>query len=176
MTVFRTASDVTAIEAEGDWASLNTAPTIHDFLSRIASVHGQRPAITFQLTSGPKDKAQTLTWGDLLTQVTRAANLFRSLGIGPTDTVAFVLPNCLETVVTMLGGIQVSNDKEFVTALTNSESFNFRTCRMAFEFLYGRRENRCEGPVFDRCMKEFRTQGTLQSAVASVVKDNSFCQ
>lgn len=78
--------------------------------------------------------------------------------------------------VTMLGGIQVNDDKELITALTNSESFNFRTCRMAFEFLYGRRENRCEGPVFDRCMKEFRTNGTLQSAVAAVVKDPSFCQ
>jgi hypothetical protein len=95
--------------------------------------------------------------------------------VGDGATMTFKAPT-ITAPVTMLGGIEVSNDKELVTALTNSESFNFRTCRMAFEFLYGRRENRCEGPVFDRCMKEFRTQGTLQSAVATVVKDNSFCQ
>ncbi len=36
---------------------------------------------------------------------TQAANLFRSLGIGETDVVAYVLPNCNETVVTLLGGM-----------------------------------------------------------------------
>ena len=104
---------------------------------------------------------------------TAASVLTKRVGNGATMTFA---PNTLTAPVTMLGGIQVKDDKELITALTNSESFNFRTCRMAFEFLYGRRENRCEGPVFDRCMKEFRTQGTLQSAVATVVKDPSFCQ
>ena len=104
---------------------------------------------------------------------TAASVLTTRVGTGATLTFA---PSKITAPVTMLGGIQVSDDKGLVTALTNSESFNFRTCRMAFEFLYGRRENRCEGPVFDRCMKEFRTQGTLQSAVATVVKDPSFCQ
>ena len=85
-------------------------------------------------------------------------------------------PPTLTGPVTMMGGIQVSDDKSLVTALVNSESFNFRTCRMAFQFLYGRGENQCEGPVFDRCMKSFRTQGTLQSAGATVVQDPSFCQ
>jgi len=36
--------------------------------------------------------------------VTRAANLFRSLGIGEKDVVAFILPNTLETAVTLLAG------------------------------------------------------------------------
>ncbi len=104
---------------------------------------------------------------------TAASVLTKRVGDGAMMT--FQAPN-VTAPVTMLGGVQVRDDKELITALTNSESFNFRTCRMAFEFLYGRRENRCEGPVFDRCMKEFRTQGTLQAAVATVVKDPSFCQ
>ena len=105
MTAFRTASDVLAIEAEGAWANLDVATTMLDFLTRTARAHGPRPAVTFQLTSGRNDKARTLTWGGLLTQVTQAANLFRALGVGPADTVAFALPNCLETVVTLLGGM-----------------------------------------------------------------------
>ena len=104
---------------------------------------------------------------------TAASVLTKRVGTGATMTFA---PPTLTGPVTMLGGIQVSDDKSLITALVNSESFNFRTCRMAFQFLYGRGENQCEGPVFDRCMKEFRTQGTLQSAIASVVKDPSFCQ
>jgi ABC-type multidrug transport system ATPase subunit len=78
--------------------------TIHQFLTRTARAHGSRPAISFQLLSGPGDKAQTLTWTDYLAQVTQAANLFRSLGVGPGDTVAYVLPNCLETAVALIGG------------------------------------------------------------------------
>src|SRR5690606_15478545 len=37
-------------------------------------------------------------------RVTRAANLFRALGVGEGDVVAYLLPNCLETVATLLGG------------------------------------------------------------------------
>ena len=80
------------------------------------------------------------------------------------------------TPVTMMGGHTVSNQKELLTTLVESEAFRFRTCRLAFNFLFGRNENRCEAPAFDRCMKEFRNNGTLQSAVAAIVKDPAFCQ
>ena len=36
--------------------------------------------------------------------MTQAANLFRALGVGEGDVVAYVLPNALETAVTLLGG------------------------------------------------------------------------
>jgi len=78
--------------------------------------------------------------------------------------------------VTMMGGHTVTNMKDLVTTLVESESFRFRTCRLAFNFLFGRNENRCEAPAFDRCMREFRSEGTLQAAVAAIVKDPGFCQ
>jgi acyl-CoA synthetase (AMP-forming)/AMP-acid ligase II len=37
--------------------------------------------------------------------VTRTANLFRRLGIGEGDVVAYLLPNCNETVLALLGGV-----------------------------------------------------------------------
>jgi fatty-acyl-CoA synthase len=46
----------------------------------------------------------SLTWAQLRDQVIRAANLFRSLGVGPQDTVAYVLPNGLEAPITLLAG------------------------------------------------------------------------
>ena len=58
----------------------------------------------------------------------------------------------------------------------NSEAFEFRACRVAFEFLYGRSEMTCEGPIFDRCMTEFKAKGTIQSAIAAVATDSSYCQ
>lgn len=104
MIEFRTRQDVAAIEAEMPWADRDIGSTMYEFLSRASKVHGPRPAVTFQLTSGAKDRAQTLTWDGLLDRVTQAANLLRALGVGPQDVVAYVLPNALETVVTLLAG------------------------------------------------------------------------
>jgi fatty-acyl-CoA synthase len=104
MAGFRTREDIAAFDAEMPYEARDVARTIHDFVARTARAHGPRPAVSFQLTSGPRDKALTLTWAGLLDQVTRAANLLRSLGVGPDCAVAYVLPNCLETVVTLLGG------------------------------------------------------------------------
>jgi fatty-acyl-CoA synthase len=104
MAAFRRREDIAAIEAEMPWEARDVGHSMHDFLSRTARAHGDRPAISFQLTSGPKDKAKTLTWAQMLDQVTQAANLFRSLGVGPGDVVAFILPNALETAVTLLAG------------------------------------------------------------------------
>ncbi len=104
MAAYATAADRDAITNEMPWSDRDLPVTIHQFLTRTAKAHGSRPAITFQILSGPTDKAVTLTWADYLTQITQAANLFRSLGIGPGDTVAYVLPNCLETAVALIGG------------------------------------------------------------------------
>jgi hypothetical protein len=75
-----------------------------------------------------------------------------------------------------LGGTKIHNDKELVDTLVNSDAFKFRTCRLAFNFLYGRDENKCEGTIFDKCMDEFSSKKTIQSAIAAVAKDPSFCQ
>ncbi|GLS88849.1 acyl-CoA synthetase [Cypionkella aquatica] len=101
---FASRADLKAIEAESSWENRDIAHSIYDFLSRTASKHGARPAISYQLLSGPADPAQTLTWTQLRAKVTQAANLFRSLGVGPNDVVAYVLPNALETAVTLLAG------------------------------------------------------------------------
>ncbi len=104
MGSFATREDLRAIEAEMPWEARDMPRTIHAFLARTAAAHGERPAITFQLLADPGSKAETLTWAALLGQVTQAANLFRSLGVGREDCVAYVLPNSTETAVTLLGG------------------------------------------------------------------------
>lgn len=104
METFATAADVRAIEAEAPWEDRDRARSIYDYLSRAKAAHGSRPAISYQLLSGPQTKTVTLTWSDLHAQVTQAANLFRSLGVGEKDVVAFIMPNAIETAVTLLGG------------------------------------------------------------------------
>lgn len=96
--------DRNAIEAEGPWAERDVAKTLYGMLSDTAGKFPNHNAVSYQIFSGPKDKAETFSWTQLHAKTTQAANLFRSLGIGPTDVVAYVLPNCNETTLALLGG------------------------------------------------------------------------
>lgn len=104
MGIFASVADRNAIEAEARWEDRPVARTLHEFLGRAAASHGERPALSFQLESGPADSAETLSWSDLHARATQAANMFRSLGVGTGDVVAYILPNCVETAVVLLGG------------------------------------------------------------------------
>ncbi|WP_298434252.1 acyl-CoA synthetase [uncultured Jannaschia sp.] len=104
MASFANKQDILDIEGAEPWSDAQPATTLYELLSNTAAAHGDRPAISYQLFSGPSDPAETLTWTEFRAQVTQAANLFRSLGVGETDTVAYVLPNCTETAMVLMGG------------------------------------------------------------------------
>ena len=101
---FASMDDRNAIEQQMPWADRDVPATLYGLLSRTAGQHPDRPAVSYQIFSGPDDKAETLTWAELRAKVAQTANLFRSLGIGEKDVVAYVLPNCNETTLTLLGG------------------------------------------------------------------------
>ncbi len=79
--------------------------TIYERLCKTRDAHPQRNAASFQLKSGPKDKAETFNWTELTRRTTQAANLFRSLGVGEKDVVAYLLPTSNETLITLMGGM-----------------------------------------------------------------------
>jgi len=93
-----------------------------------------------------------------------------------SDEIEFSEPPAADLPQTLEGDIKVSNDKELITALVNSIDFKFHQCRLAFRFLYGRAEHASEGEIFDKCMSEFSAKGTIQSAIAVLVKDSNFCR
>lgn len=99
-----TQEDIRSIGAEMPWSKRLAACSLYEQLVETASRVSDRKAVTFQLRSGPGDSAVSLDWATLRRDVTRAANLFRRLGIGDGDTVAFLLPNGIETVLTILAG------------------------------------------------------------------------
>ena len=101
---FASVADRDAIENEMPWAEREVPKTLYQFLSHTKNTYGDHKAISFQITSGPTDKAETLTWSEFHAKSVQAANLFRSLGIEEYDTVAFLLPNCNETAITLMGG------------------------------------------------------------------------
>ena len=104
MTTFAGLADRDAIENEMPWEQRDIAKTLYGMLSDTAAKFPTHKAISYQIFSDPTSKAETLTWSALRDRTTQCANMFRALGIGPTDVVAYVLPNATETVVTLLGG------------------------------------------------------------------------
>lgn len=90
------------------------------------------------------------------------------------DTITFTAPTAGPQA--LLDGQTISNDQELIEALVDSPAFDFRVCRLAFQFLYGRNELSCEGPLFDRCVDTFRAEGTMQAALATVATDPGYCQ
>lgn len=104
MTPIVTLKDKLALEQEMPWEARLKERTLFERVSTTAADHGAGNAISFQIKSGPTDKAETLTWSDLLGKTAQAANLFRRLGVHEGDVVAYLLPNCNEAVITLIGG------------------------------------------------------------------------
>ena len=72
--------------------------------SQARSATPDRTALTFFLSAERLDETHVWTYAELIADVTRAANLFASLGIAADRPAAFVLPNLPETHFTIWGG------------------------------------------------------------------------
>jgi len=92
---------------------------------------------------------------------------------GQGDTMTFTAPTAGPQ---QLLGKSIADEKAFVNALVDSDAWRFNQCRNVFKFLYGRPENQCEAPVFDKCVDALEQKKTIQAAVAAVAKDESFCK
>ena len=66
MSKFASIADRDAIENEVAWDARDVPATVYGSLTRTKNAHGDGKAISFQLTSGPKDKAETLTWRQVI--------------------------------------------------------------------------------------------------------------
>jgi fatty-acyl-CoA synthase/long-chain acyl-CoA synthetase len=100
---FTSRQDALDIENEMPWEVRPRPVTLYQMLRETTRAFPDRPAISYQLLSGTKDKAQTLTWQQFHDQCCQAANLFRSLKLAEDDVIALVLPNSLETAIATIG-------------------------------------------------------------------------
>ena len=66
--------DRKAIEAEMPWEKRDVPKTLYGLLSNTTQKFPNHNAISYQILSGPKDKAETLSWTAFHGRVTQAAN------------------------------------------------------------------------------------------------------
>jgi fatty-acyl-CoA synthase len=99
----RTAADVGA-ESSIPLASRYSERSTYELLQASALAHAERPALTFLMRGTPDEEPVVYRYRDFVARITQAANAFHRLGIGPTDVVAYLLPNLPQTHFAIWGG------------------------------------------------------------------------
>lgn len=98
--------DIQDFEQAAPFEERVAARGIYDVFVYSARDHGDRIALTMITTGESDEPVSHLTYAQLLVQLTQAAGLFQSLA-GPRPGVAFILPNLIETHVTLWGAESV---------------------------------------------------------------------
>ena len=73
-------------------------------LRAVAAARPGQTALSFFPVLAALDRPETWSWGALLAEITRTANMLRAEGIGRGDVVAYLLPNLPQTHWTIWGG------------------------------------------------------------------------
>lgn len=103
----RTIDDIKAIENQ-PYDTLVTARNLYDLFLATACHVGTSKALTVLRSPDPQDIGVSLTHSELLSEVTRAANMFHALGLAPGQGVAAFLAPTLPELPALLLGAQVA--------------------------------------------------------------------
>ncbi len=116
-----TIADIEALERL-PYDELVPARNLYQLFEATARLHPARPALTVMPSGDPEESAVTLSHKGLLEEITRAANLFRSLGISPSGgAVAFLCP-ALPQIPPALIGAQVAGVASTINFLLNADA------------------------------------------------------
>lgn len=100
--VFRSLADIEALERT-PYAEAIPVRTTYGLIARTARHFGERDAFVYLCDADLATPPRRVTYAQLLDNIHRAANLFRSLGAGPDDAVAILAPNIPETHYALWG-------------------------------------------------------------------------
>ena len=95
------------------------ADTVHGLVAQQAAA---RPEAVYALSA---DGAQTLRFGELLQDCRHLQSAWQRLGLRPGDTVSLVLPNGLQTLRLLLGGLQAGLVVNPVNLLSQPEQMRY---------------------------------------------------
>jgi fatty-acyl-CoA synthase len=98
-----TIADIEALERQ-PYDQLVPARNLYELFEATALLHPDRPALTVMKTGGLEEVPARFSHRELLGSITKAANLFRSLGVTPdSGPVAFLCPALAQMQIALLG-------------------------------------------------------------------------
>ncbi len=98
-----TIADIVALE-RSPYDEVVPSRNLYQVFEATALLHADRPALTVMKAGDPEAAAAQLSHGELLSRITQAANLFRSLGVtADGGTVAFLSPALAQIPAALLG-------------------------------------------------------------------------
>ena len=103
-SAIRTLADIEQLETVPLEQRLQGFFSTYDVFRRAAEKWPDAKALSFLPQGGVDDRVWAVSYSELFANITRAANLFYSLGVGPSDVVSYLLPNLPQTHYTLWGG------------------------------------------------------------------------
>ena len=116
-----TIKDIIAIESQ-PYDELVTAHNLYDLFLATAEHVGDSKALTVLRSEDPQDVGASWTHRELLTEVTRAANMFQTLGLAQGKGVAAFLAPTLPALPPLLLGAQVAGVASALNYLLSPEA------------------------------------------------------
>lgn len=99
----RSLADVERLEETPLHEALTVRST-YEIFCNAAAAFGGKTALTFLRTADPADAPIRWSFDTLLAGIHQTANALHTLGVGPTDAVAVLLPGCLDYHLALWGG------------------------------------------------------------------------
>jgi fatty-acyl-CoA synthase len=99
----RSLADIRKLE-ETPLAQALTVRSTYEIFRNAGHAFGEKTALTFLRTGNPADAPIRWSYAELLARIHQTANLLHTLGVGPDDAVAVLLPGCLEYHLALWGG------------------------------------------------------------------------
>ena len=149
----RTLADVHQLEA----TPLDQAVTVrstYEIFCNAAQAFGPQTALTFLRDADPETQPIRWTYAELLAGIHQTANLLHSLGVGPQDAVAVMLPGCLEHHLALWGGEAAGIVQPLNPLLTDEKLVSLMTAARAKVLItYGSDEGMGEGGMWSKALR-----------------------
>jgi fatty-acyl-CoA synthase len=126
----RSLADIRRLE-ETPLAQALTVRSTYEIFRNSAAAFGDKTALTFLRSGDPADEPIRWSYAQLLAGIHQTANLLHTLGVGPDDAVAILLPGCLDYHLALWGGSAAGIAQPLNPLLTDEKLVSLMTAGRA---------------------------------------------
>ena len=160
---------------EGDGVRINTAYRVMQNTFGLELVAANLPADADTTADGRTDMPCASCHFDATAALDPVAEAFPNVRRDRNGQITgYARPNSEPTQ--MLGGNVITTDGELMRLLVDSVDHQYHVCELAYKYLTGCHEDKCDNLQMAACLAAFRDTGKLKDAVKTLVSDELFCK